>query len=112
MTFTPAELIAERFEEQIIGVRAPVLVTADVDAAGTVYVAWGDCRFSPDCDSNDIVLATSPDGIRWTTPRRVRFPHITGLDWFVPGLSVAPGPPAAGHSSRWPPMRSSGVRVP
>ena len=47
VTFGPAELVAERFEEQIIGVRAPVLVTADVDAAGTVYVAWGDCRFSP-----------------------------------------------------------------
>ena len=28
----------------------PGLVTADVDAAGRVYVAWGDCRFSPDCD--------------------------------------------------------------
>ena len=91
VTFGPAELVAERFEEQIIGVRAPVLVTADVDAAGRVYVAWGDCRFSPDCDANGIVFATSADGIRWTAPRRVRFPSSPGLDWFVPGLAVAPG---------------------
>ncbi len=91
VTFGRAELVAERFEEQIIGVRAPVLVTADVDAAGRVYVAWGDCRFSPDCDTNGIVFATSTDGVRWTAPRRVRFPSSPGVDWFVPGIAVAPG---------------------
>jgi hypothetical protein len=90
-TFTAAEVVAERFEEQIVGVRAPVLVTADVDASGKVYVAWGDCRFSPDCTENGIVMATSTDGSRWARPQRVRFPRGPELGWFVPGISVAPG---------------------
>jgi hypothetical protein len=98
VTLGPVEVIAERFEEQILGVRAPVLVTADVDAGGTVYVAWGDCRFSAECFANDIVLATSRDGRRWSAPERVPFPAHPELDWFVPGLAVAPG--TAGASAR------------
>ena len=36
-------------------------------------------------------LGTSVDGISWTAPQRVRFPRSPGLDWFVPGIAVAPG---------------------
>ncbi len=91
VSFTPVEVITERFEEHIFSVRAPVLVTADVDAAGTVYVAWGDCRASADCTSNDIVLTTSRDGVTWTAPLRVPFPADPEVSWFVPGISVASG---------------------
>jgi hypothetical protein len=91
VSFAEPVVLAERFEEQIVGVRAPVLPSADVDAAGRVYVVWGDCRFAVDCFANDIVLATSSDGVRWTPPERIPFPAGPDLDWFVPGLSVAPG---------------------
>jgi hypothetical protein len=56
-----------------------------------VYVTWGDCRFSVDCAANDIVVATSRDGVRWSAPARIPFPASPTLDWFVPGISVAPG---------------------
>jgi hypothetical protein len=89
-SFGPTELVAERFEEHVAEVRAPVLVTADVDAAGVVYVAWGDCRFSADCTTNDIVLSRSQDGAGWSTPQRVPFPATPDLSWFVPGLAARP----------------------
>ncbi len=85
-------VVAERFEEQIVGVRAPVLPSVDVDAAGRVYVAWGDCRFSVDCVANDIVVATSADGRRLDRRRNACASRAApDLDWFVPGISVAPG---------------------
>jgi hypothetical protein len=90
-SFGPVRIVAERFEEHVTGVRAPVLPSVDVDAAGRVYVAWGDCRFSVDCFANDIVVATSADGVRWSTPERVPFPASSELDWFVPGIAVEPG---------------------
>jgi hypothetical protein len=91
VSFGEAALVAERFEEPVVGVRAPVLPSVDVDTSGTVYVAWGDCRFSVDCFANDIVVATSHDGLVWSAPERVPFPASPDLDWFVPGIAVAPG---------------------
>jgi hypothetical protein len=71
------------------GMRAPSLPTAEVDAAGTVYVAWHDCRFRASCTANDIVLASSRDGRTWSRTRRVpTAPELDGLNHFVPGLGV------------------------
>ena len=39
--------------------RATSLPSVDVDAAGTIYAAWADCRFRVACAHNDIVLSTS-----------------------------------------------------
>ena len=77
--------------------RAPPFVSADVDAGGTVYATWADCRFSPQCTANSIVLVTSRDGVAWTQPRRVPFgPVETAIDRFVPALAVDPSTRARG----------------
>jgi hypothetical protein len=74
------------------GMRASPLIAAQVDAAGTVYVAWADCRFRPKCTSNDIVMTTSKDGVTWTTTARIPIDVVTGpVDHFIPGLSIKPG---------------------
>ena len=43
--------------------------SAEVDAAGTVYVARADCRFRSGCPSNDIVIAKSTSETTWAAPR-------------------------------------------
>jgi hypothetical protein len=65
------------------------LPSAEIDALGTVYVVWDDCRFEPGCTSNDLLLSTSADGISWTTPSRIPIDPIGGgVDHFLPGLAV------------------------
>ena len=97
VTFELSRRVAALLTEDIAGVRAPPFVSADVDAAGTVYAAWADCRFSPQCTANSIVLATSRDGVAWTQPRRVPVgPFEAAADRFVPGLAVDPAPRARG----------------
>jgi hypothetical protein len=90
-TFTTAASAAQLFSENIPAVRAPAFASADVDAAGTVYLVWADCRFSAQCRTGSIVLATSSDGIAWSTPRRVPFAAAgDARDWFVPAVAVDP----------------------
>jgi hypothetical protein len=74
------------------GLRSAVpLPSAEVDADGTVYLAWADCRFRTGCSSNDLVLSTSADGISWTPPARVPIDPVTStVDHFIPGLAVDP----------------------
>ena len=50
------------------GIRGKNKPSVDVDAAGTIYVAWGDCRFRTACAENDIVFATSTDGVQYSAP--------------------------------------------
>ena len=70
--------------------RTSPLPSAEIDAAGTVYVAWQDCRFEGGCKSNDIVFSTSTDGKSWTAPARATF-DAPGVDHFIPGLAVDKG---------------------
>jgi BNR repeat-like domain/RTX calcium-binding nonapeptide repeat (4 copies) len=89
LTFATAARAAQLFSENIPAVRAPAFVSAEVDAAGTVYLAWADCRFSAQCTTNGIVVATSRDGIAWSTPRRVPFAPVgAARDWVVPAVAV------------------------
>lgn len=67
------------------GLRAAPLPSAEVDAAGTVYVVWQDCRFQVECAGNDIVLSRSADGTTWGEVLRVT---EDGGDHFIPGLGV------------------------
>jgi BNR repeat-like domain len=68
------------------------LPSADVDAAGTIYVAWWDCRFRAKCSSNDIVMSTSTDGKTWSAVSRVPIDATTStVDHFIPGLGVDHG---------------------
>src|SRR5204862_2627838 len=48
------------------------LPSAEIDGAGTVYVAWTDCRFRRPCKANDIVLSHSLNspGTRWSAVSR------------------------------------------
>src|SRR5271166_6457892 len=67
------------------------LPSAEVDGAGTVYVAWFDCRFRTNCSSNDIVLSSSSDGKHWSAVSRVPIDPVTStVDHFIPGLAVDP----------------------
>ncbi len=69
--------------------RTGPLPSAEVDAAGRVYVVWQDCRFRTNCPSNDIVLSTSTNGSVWSTPTRIPIDAVTTqIDHFIPGLAV------------------------
>ena len=89
-TFSAPARVSPLFAVEVHGMRAPPFPSVEVDAAGTIYAAWQDCRFQADCMSNDIVLATSRDGSSWSEPRRVELPQPAGLfvDYFTPGLAV------------------------
>ncbi len=88
-TFAYAAVAMQSFSRTNL-LRAPPLPSADVDAAGRVYVAWPDCRFRPPCLGNDIVVSSSSDGASWSEP--VRATH-DGADDLVPGLAADPRRP-------------------
>lgn len=67
------------------------LPSAEVDGAGTVYVAWTDCRFRNACKTNDIVYAksTNATGTAWSAVTRIPIDATnSGVDHFIPGLAV------------------------
>jgi hypothetical protein len=71
------------------GLRAGALPSAEIDAAGTAYVVWSDCRFRSGCPSNDIVLSKSTSETTWGAPVRVPIDATTStVDHFVPGIGV------------------------
>jgi hypothetical protein len=73
------------------GLRTSPLPTAEIDAGGTTYVAWEDCRFEPKCSANDIVFSRSRDGVNWSAVARVPADPVgSGVDHFIPGLAVDP----------------------
>ncbi|QFY08953.1 exo-alpha-sialidase [Nonomuraea phyllanthi] len=77
------------------GLRATPLPSAETDAAGTVYVAWHDCRFQLACGGNDIVMSTSATGEEWGHVTRVT---QDGGDHVIPGLGVDPA--SSGDTAR------------
>lgn len=67
------------------------LPSAEIDGAGTVYVAWTDCRFRRSCKDNDIVISHSLNstGTSWSSVSRVPIDATnSGVDHFIPGLAV------------------------
>ena len=79
------------------GIRSLPLVSAAVDAAGTVYVVWQDCRFRASCAANDLVMISSADGRTWSAPARIPIDPLTsGIDHFIPGIGVQPGTSGGG----------------
>ena len=72
------------------GIRASIpLPSAEIDATGTVFVTWSDCRFEKGCSASDLLLTSSPDGLTWTHPTRIPADPIgSGVDHFIPGLAV------------------------
>ena len=66
-----------------------ILLNAEVDGAGTIYLVWVDCRFEADCHGNDLVMTTSTNGITWTSIRRIPIaPMGSGINYYVSGLGV------------------------
>lgn len=79
--------------------RSLPLPSAEIDAAGKVYVVWQDCRFRAGCASNDIVMSTSNNGRTWTAPVRIPIdPVNSAVDHFIPGLAV--DPTTSGNTAR------------
>jgi hypothetical protein len=71
------------------GIRNFDLPSAEIDAAGKVYVVWDDCRFRKNCAANDIVMSTSSDGKTWSAPARIPIdPVTTPYDHFIPGIGI------------------------
>jgi hypothetical protein len=71
------------------GLRTEPLPSAEVNGEGVVYVVWQDCRFRSGCSSNDIVMSTSTNGTKWTSPVRIPIDDVSsGVDHFVPGIAV------------------------
>jgi hypothetical protein len=81
--------------------RTGPLPSAEIDAAGKVYVVWQDCRFRSGCTANDIVMTTSSDGVNWSQVVRVPL-HATGssFDHFIPGIAVDKSTSGAGAHLR------------
>jgi hypothetical protein len=71
------------------GLRTSPLPSAEMDGAGTAYVAWQDCRFRSGCTSNDIVLSKSTSETTWGPVTRVPIDATSStVDHFIPGLGV------------------------
>jgi hypothetical protein len=71
------------------GLRESPLPSAEIDAAGTAYVAWADCRFRTGCARNDIVVSESTSETTWAAPYRVPIDATSSsVDHFVPGIGV------------------------
>jgi hypothetical protein len=89
-SWSPSVLVASISHHQVAGgLREEPLPSAAVDAAGTVYVAWADCRFRANCSSNDIVIARSTSETTWAAPARVPIDAVaSAADHFTPGLAV------------------------
>jgi len=71
------------------GLRTSPLPSAEVDAAGTVYVVWQDCRFRSGCTANDIVMSKSTSETTWGPVTRIPIDATTStVDHFIPGIGV------------------------
>lgn len=89
-TLTNAVTISRINFHRVAGdLRTSPLPTAEIDGAGTVYVAWEDCAFEAGCPANDIVFSSSSDGVNWSGLKRVPADPVgSGVDHFIPGLGV------------------------
>jgi hypothetical protein len=89
-SWSTTTVVAGISEHDVAGnLRTLPLPSAEVDAAGKVYVVWQDCRFRSGCSSNDIVMSTSTNGTSWTSPVRIPIDATSsGVDHFIPGLAV------------------------
>ena len=69
--------------------RDNILLTPATDGSGKAYLVWVDCRFEPGCQSNDLVMTTSTDGVNWSPIRRIPLAPIgSGLDYYVSWLAI------------------------
>lgn len=89
-TFEPARHVALLLAEDVGGVRAPPFASIAVDGGGRLWATWQDCRYRDECGANEIVLASTLDGVAWTATARIPIGTPDGVDAFVPGLAADP----------------------
>jgi hypothetical protein len=88
-SWTAAVTFATQQAHTVVGMKALHKPTATGDGSGRIYAAWEDCRFRSGCSSNDLVLATSSDGVSWTPPVRIPLDPVTStVDHFLPSLGA------------------------
>jgi len=93
----PATIANIQFHADAGGIRSGPLPSAALDAAGTVWVVWEDCRFRFHCSTNDLVYSTSTDGVTWGTVTRIPIDDISStVDHFIPGIGIDPATSGAG----------------
>jgi hypothetical protein len=87
---------------RIEGFRSPPLPSGEVAADGRLYLTWHTCAFralcrndSPDV-GNDLALASTLDGVTWTTPRRIPLAGGATVTRVLPGLGVDASTAGAG----------------
>jgi hypothetical protein len=90
MSFSPGIRVASSIFVPSPGLRAAPLPSAEVGADGTIFLVWPDCRLRAACSGNDLVLATSRDGLSWTPPAAV--PLGAGSQ-VLPGIAADPTRP-------------------
>jgi hypothetical protein len=91
--------------------RADPSLTSGVDAEGTIYVVFPDCRFRSNCSdpnaasgcrfttdnssctTNDLLLTKSEDGVIWSKPQRIPIDHVaSSVDHLIAGIGVLSDP--------------------
>jgi BNR repeat-like domain/RTX calcium-binding nonapeptide repeat (4 copies) len=88
-TFSAPVRVALLSSASIPAIRTFSLASAEVDAAGRIYVAWEGCPGSGSCSASRVVLSTSLDGISWTPAQSVTA-GSPAVDHFLPGLGANP----------------------
>jgi BNR/Asp-box repeat len=96
LSFSAPVTVSTLNPAQVWGMRAPPFVSAETDAAGTIYAAWQDCLDAL-CAGSELVLGVSRDGVQWSAPRRLPVGN-PAVDYFVPGLAVDPA--TSGRTAR------------
>lgn len=88
-TFLPAAHVATLATRDVFELRVAPLPSAAIDASGTIYLSWSDCRFVEECNGNGLVITHSADGIVWSPPTRVPAGgRGDSVNHFLPGLTA------------------------
>lgn len=90
-SFSAPALVSPTDFKPTPSLRAPPLPSADVDAAGNIYVVWPDCTRRPACGVNDLLISRSVDGVSWSRATRIPTrPLAPGADYVLPGIGADP----------------------
>ena len=93
----PITIAGIQFHGDAGGIRSGPLPSAAIDAAGTIWVVWEDCRFRTSCSTNDLVYSTSSDGVNWSAVTRIPIDDTSSsVDHFIPGIGIDPATSGAG----------------
>ena len=89
VTFLGPAPVAQLSVRDVFELRVPPLPSVAIDAGGTIYLSWSDCRFVTECNGNGLVLTRSRDGVAWSPPDRVPAGgRGETVDHFLPGLTA------------------------